>query len=65
VRLDERGGVIGITIVNAKWLQERDSGLKVTAPSLMETAPRDLAKALDAAGDGPPALDAEPMQHQH
>jgi uncharacterized protein YuzE len=49
VRLDEGGEVIGITIVNAKWLQERDGGLKVTVPSLMETDPRDLAKALAAA----------------
>jgi uncharacterized protein YuzE len=49
VRLDENGEVIGITIVNAKWLQERDGGLKVTVPSLMETDPGDLAKALAAA----------------
>ena len=46
VRLDEHGEVIGITIVNAKWLQECDGGLKVTVPSLMETDPDDLAKAL-------------------
>jgi uncharacterized protein YuzE len=46
VRLDEHGEVIGITIVNAKWLQGCDGGLKVTVPSLMETDPGDLAKAL-------------------
>ncbi|MCW3018269.1 MAG: hypothetical protein JWN10_577 [Solirubrobacterales bacterium] len=49
VRLDERGEVIGITIVNAKWLLERDGGLKVTVPSPMDTDPLDLAKALAAA----------------
>jgi uncharacterized protein YuzE len=47
VRLDG-DGVIGITIVNAKWLLERDGGLKVTVPSLMETDPTDLAQALTA-----------------
>jgi uncharacterized protein YuzE len=49
VRLDRDGEVIGITIVNAKWLLERDGRLKVTVPSLMETDPTDLAQALTAA----------------
>jgi uncharacterized protein YuzE len=49
VRLDGDGEVIGITIVNAKWLLERDGRLKVTVPSLMETDPADLAQALTAA----------------
>jgi uncharacterized protein YuzE len=49
VRLDEDGEVIGITIVNAKWLVERDGHLNVTVPSLMETDPTDLAQALSAA----------------
>jgi uncharacterized protein YuzE len=49
VRVDEEGEVIGITIVNAKWLQERDGALKVTVPSLMETDPADLAQMLAAA----------------
>ncbi|HEY1833132.1 MAG TPA: DUF2283 domain-containing protein [Solirubrobacteraceae bacterium] len=49
VRLDEQGAVIGITIVNAKWLMERDGGLKVTVPSQMDTDPGDLARALAAA----------------
>jgi uncharacterized protein YuzE len=48
VRLDDHE-VIGITIVNAKWLRERDGGLNVTVPSLMETDPGDLARALAAA----------------
>lgn len=49
VRLDEHREVIGITIVNAKWLLERDGGLKVTVPGLMDADPGDLAKALAAA----------------
>ena len=49
VRLDESGEVIGITIVNAKWLVERDGKLTVTVPSLIETNADDLAQALAAA----------------
>jgi uncharacterized protein YuzE len=49
VRMDGRGEVIGITIVNAKWLSERDGRLKVTVPSLMDADPGDLARALAAA----------------
>lgn len=46
VRLDKDGEVVGITIVNAKWLLERDGEVKVTVLSLMETDPGDLEKAL-------------------
>lgn len=49
VRLDENGEVIGITIVNAKWLLERDGKINVTVPSLIETNTDDLAEALAAA----------------
>jgi uncharacterized protein YuzE len=49
VRLDENGEVIGITIVNAKWLLERDGKINVTVPSLIETNTDDLAAALAAA----------------
>jgi uncharacterized protein YuzE len=49
VCLDEHGEVIGITIVNTKWLLERNGGLRVTGPSPMETDPDDLARALAAA----------------
>jgi uncharacterized protein YuzE len=49
VRLDENGEVIGITIVNAKWLLERDAKINVTVPSLVETNTDDLAAALAAA----------------
>jgi uncharacterized protein YuzE len=44
VRYDETGAVIGITIVNAKWLLERDGELRLTIPSRVPAA--DLAPAL-------------------
>jgi uncharacterized protein YuzE len=49
VRLDKNGEVIGITIVNAKWLVERDGKITVTVPSLIETNADDLAEALATA----------------
>jgi hypothetical protein len=38
--------VIGITIVNAKWLVERDGKVRITVPKLIETDGEDLAAAL-------------------
>lgn len=49
VRLDEDGEVIGITIVNAKWLLKHDGKITVTVPSLIETNADDLAETLTAA----------------
>jgi uncharacterized protein YuzE len=49
VRVNENREVIGITIVNAKWLVERDGKITVTVPSLIETNADDLAAALAAA----------------
>jgi uncharacterized protein YuzE len=49
VRLSESGEVLGITIVNAKWLLQRDGKIAVTVPSLIETNADDLAAALAAA----------------
>ncbi len=49
VRRDEHGEIIGITIVNAKWLLEHDGKLTITVPSLIETDRDDLAAALAAA----------------
>lgn len=49
VRLDEDREVIGITIVNAKWLLDRDGKITITVPSLIETNADDLAQALAAA----------------
>ncbi len=49
VRMGNGGQVIGITIVNAKWLVERDGKITVTVPSLIETNADDLAAALATA----------------
>lgn len=49
VRMDHSGQVMGITIVNAKWLVERDGKITVTVPSLIETNAEDLAAVLAAA----------------
>jgi uncharacterized protein YuzE len=46
VRFDEAGQVIGMTIVNAKWLIERDGKISITVPKLIETPAEDLAPAL-------------------
>ncbi|MDX6651386.1 MAG: hypothetical protein QOJ38_167 [Solirubrobacterales bacterium] len=46
IRFDESGQVIGMTIVNAKWLSERDGKVTITAPSTIETSADELAAAL-------------------
>jgi uncharacterized protein YuzE len=48
VRLDEQGEVIGITIVNAKWLLEREGKISITVPSLIEPDADELAAVLAA-----------------
>lgn len=48
VMLDDAGGVIGITIVNAKWLAERDGQITVSIPERLETPASELASALAA-----------------
>lgn len=46
VRFDEAGQVIGITIVNAKLLSERDGMITLTSPDRIETSAEELAPAL-------------------
>jgi uncharacterized protein YuzE len=46
VRMSEDGDVIGITIVNAKWLADRDGKVTITLPSVIETSAEALAPAL-------------------
>lgn len=54
VMLNDAGAIIGITIVNAKWLAERDGRITVTIPETasrpgrLETSASDLAPALAA-----------------
>ncbi len=49
LRLDEQGDIIGMTIVNAKWLLDRDGKLTITVPNLIETNVDDLTAAIAAA----------------
>jgi uncharacterized protein YuzE len=52
IRLNGAGEIIGITVVNAKWLAERDGRITVSIPGShpalepLETSARDLALAL-------------------
>lgn len=41
IRFDEDGGVLGVTLVNAKWLLERDGSIGITFPSRRVGARRD------------------------
>jgi uncharacterized protein YuzE len=46
LRYDIDGQVIGVTIVNAKWLLDRDGYLKITMPHEVRVQPGELAAAL-------------------
>jgi uncharacterized protein YuzE len=46
VRFDGDGEVIGMTIVNARWLAEREGKVTVTVSRRLETSAEDLAPAL-------------------
>lgn len=46
VTWDGSGNVIGITIVNARWLLERDRKITLSVPSVIEAAAEDLEPAL-------------------
>jgi uncharacterized protein YuzE len=54
IMFDELGEIVGITVVNARWLAERDGQITVTvpesahAPERLETSAKDLARALAA-----------------
>lgn len=54
VMLDDADEIIGITVVNARWLAERDGQVTVTIPEAastserLETSAADLAPALAA-----------------
>jgi uncharacterized protein YuzE len=54
VMLDGQGEIIGITVVNAKWLADRDGRITVSipqsasSPERLETSASDLAPALVA-----------------
>lgn len=46
VRLDEHGSVIGITIVNARWLIEQEGKITITAPNRIEASAGELRPLL-------------------
>jgi uncharacterized protein YuzE len=46
VRYDADGGVIGVTIINARWLLERDGHLTITLPHAVRVEAGELAAAL-------------------
>jgi uncharacterized protein YuzE len=49
LRFDAHGEVVGLTIVNAKWLLDRDGAINVTVPEHVAVSPDVLAEALAAA----------------
>jgi uncharacterized protein YuzE len=48
LRYNARGEVVGLTIINAKWLLERDHAINVTVPEHVAVSPDALAEALAA-----------------
>lgn len=46
IRYDREGRVIGVTIVNARWLLDRDGHVTITLPQEVRVAAGDLAGAL-------------------
>lgn len=49
LRFNDRGEVIGLTIINAKWLLQRDHAINITIPEHIAVTPDTLAEALAAA----------------
>jgi len=46
VRYDANGQVIGVTIINARWLLKRDGHLTITLPHSVRVEAEELAAAL-------------------
>ena len=49
LRFDATGQVIGLTIINARWLLDRQGEITVTLPELVHLSPRQLEAALTVA----------------
>ena len=49
VRFGVDGQVIGVTILNAKWLRDQGKPIVITIPERMAIDPDDLAPVIDAA----------------
>jgi uncharacterized protein YuzE len=46
VQFDAKGEVVGLAVVNAKWLTERDGKLVITIPERIEALASELGPAL-------------------
>jgi uncharacterized protein YuzE len=46
VRYSAEGNVIGVTIINARWLLERDGHITITVPHAVQVGADELASAL-------------------
>ena len=46
VQFDAAGELVGLTVVNARWLTERDGKLVITIPERIEAPASELAPAL-------------------
>ena len=49
LRFDADGELVGVTIVNARWLMEKDAHLTITMPERVEVERSVLAQAIHAA----------------
>lgn len=49
LRFDAAGAIIGLTLINAKWLLERDGELVVTLPEQVHVAPAAIEAAFASA----------------
>jgi uncharacterized protein YuzE len=49
LRFDATGRIVGLTIINAKWLLDRDGEIAVTLPEQVHVEPAALQAALSAA----------------
>ena len=48
IRYNDAGDVIGITIVNARWLLDRDGKITITLPERVDVSADALASALSS-----------------
>jgi uncharacterized protein YuzE len=48
LRFDRSGKLVGVTLVNAKWLLEREGKIVITVPERLEIGPDALGAALAA-----------------
>jgi YD repeat-containing protein len=49
LRYDKDGRLVGVTLVNARWLLKQGRPLSITIPERVEVDPKELASAISAA----------------